>query len=107
MTYAWEADAKRNAPMPAGLSASEQLAYQSIAALVARWRMGAVTADQARKERKQIDQRYLIDKANEGYIQWTVELRKRIEIAQSKYRKERTIEAADLLSDVLDGFVRV
>jgi hypothetical protein len=107
MTFSWEAEAKRNAPMPAGLPASEQLAYQSIAALVARWRMGVVTAEQAKKERKQIDQRFLIDKANEGYIQWTVDLRKRIEVAQSKYRLERTIEAADLLSDVLDGFVRI
>ena len=93
--------------MPAGLPASEQLAYQSIAALVARYRMGTVTADQAVKERKQIDQRYLIDAANEGYIQWTVDLRRRIEVAHSRYRKERTVEAADVLSDVIDGFVRV
>ena len=107
MTYAWEAQAKRNAPMPAGLSASEQLAYQSIAALVARFRMGVVSAEQAKKERKQIDQRLLIGKANEGYIKWTVELRKRIEIAQSNYRRERTVEAADRMSDVLDGFVRI
>lgn len=107
MIFPWEAEAKRNAPMPSGLSASEQLAYQSIAALVTRWRMGAVTAEQAKKERKQIDQRFLMDLANEGYIQWTVELRKRIEIAQSNYRRERTVEAADVLSDVLDGFVRI
>ena len=107
MIFSWEAEAKRNAPMPACLPASEQLAYQSIAALVARWRMGAVTADQARKERKQIDQRYVIDSANEGYIKWTVDFRKKIEIAHAKYRKERTIEAADLLSDVIDGFVRI
>ena len=107
MIFSWETSAKRNAPMPAGLPASEQLAYQSIAALVARYRMGAVSVEQAQKERKQIDQRSLIDSANEGSIKWTVDLRRRIDIAQSRYRKERTDEAADLLSDVLDGFVRI
>ena len=107
MIFPWEAEAKRNAPMPVGLKASEQLAYQSIAMLVARYRIGAVSAEQAVKERKQIDQRYVIDSANEGYIQWTVDLRRRIEVAQSEYRRKRTVEAADRLSDVLDGFVRV
>ncbi len=107
MTFPWEADAKVNKPMPAGLKASEQVAYQALAHLTARWRLGVVSSEQAIKERKQIDQRYLIDAANEGYIKWTVDLRKRIEIAQSEYRKKRTVEAANVLSDVIDGFVRV
>lgn len=107
MVFPWENKAKRCEPMPDGLKQSEQLAYQSIALLAARYRLGGLSDEQAVADRKKIDQRYLIDAANEGYIQWTVELRKRIEIAQSKYRKERTIESADLLSDVLDGFVRI
>ena len=107
MTFSWENHAKRCEPMPAGLKGSEQAAYQAIAYLAARYRLGGMSDEQAVKERKQIDQRYVIDSANEGYIQWTVDLRKRIEVAQSKYRLERTIEAADLLSDVLDGFVRI
>lgn len=107
MTFPWENKAKRCEPMPDGLKQSEQLAYQSIALLAARYRLGGLSDEQAIKDRKKIDQRYLIDAANEGYIQWTVDLRKRIEIAQSNYRRERTVEAADVLSDVLDGFVRV
>jgi len=107
MVFPWENKAKRCEPMPDGLKQSEQLAYQSIALLAARYRLGGLSDEQAIKDRKKIDQRYLIDSANEGYIQWTVDLRKRIEVAQSKYRLERTIEAADLLSDVLDGFVRI
>lgn len=107
MTFPWENKAKRCEPMPDGLKQSEQLAYQSIALLAARYRLGGMSDEQAVKDRKKIDQRYVIDSANEGYIQWTVDLRKRIEIAQSRYRNERTREAADLLSDVLDGFVRI
>lgn len=107
MVFTWENKAKRCEPMPDGLKQSEQLAYQSIALLAARYRLGGLSDEQAIKDRKKIDQRYLIDAANEGYIQWTVDLRRRIEVAHSRYRKERTVEAADRLSDVIDGFVRV
>jgi len=107
MTFPWENKAKRCEPMPDGLKQSEQLAYQSIALLAARYRLGGLSDEQAIKERNKIDQRYLIDSANEGYIQWTVDLRRRIEVAQSEYRRKRTVEAADVLSDVIDGFVRV
>lgn len=107
MVFIWENKAKRCEPMPDGLKQSEQLAYQSIALLAARYRLGGLSDEQAIKERKQIDQRYLIDAANEGYIKWVSDLRVRIELAQSEYRKKRTVEAADRLSDVIDGFVRV
>ena len=93
--------------MPEGLKASEQRAYQTLALLTARWRMGAVPTGQAQRERKEIDRQYIIDAADEALNDWHVRLRKGIELAHARYRKERTIEAADLLSDVLDGFVRV
>ena len=107
MTYPWERQAKQNAPMPAGLKASEQRAYQTLALLTARYRAGYISADAAQRERKEIDRQYIIDAADEVLNDWHVRLRKGIELAHARYRKERTIEAADLLSDVLDGFVRV
>lgn len=106
MTFPWEADAKANKPMPAGLKASEQVAYQALAHLTARWRLGVVSSEQAIKERKQIDQRYLIDAANEGYIQWTVDVRRRVEMAVNRFRREPSIANANVMADVLDGFVR-
>lgn len=42
----------------------------------------------------------------ERLARWYADLRKNIEAAQNRYRKERTLEAADMLSDVLDGMVR-
>ena len=107
MKYEWENAAKRNAPMPNGLTASEQVAYQSIALLAARYRLGAVSAEQAQKERKDIDRAFAARLACDKASKWSVDLRKRIEIAHAKYRKEHTLEAADLLSNVIDGFVRI
>lgn len=107
MTFPWETEAKKNAPMPPGLPQADQLAYQSIALLVGRYRMGLVSADQAVRERKEIDAAYVKATALDGYRQWTVRFHKGVQVAHSKYRKERTLENADLLSDVIDGFVRL
>lgn len=106
MKYAWEQQAKRNEPMPEGLPIAGQAAYQALAALTARYKIGAVNAEQAKKERIEIDRAYGYRAAGDRLNEWTVALRKRIEIAHSRYRKERTVEAADRLSDTIDGFLR-
>ena len=106
MVFPWENKAKRCEPMPDGLKQSEQLAYQSIALLAARYRLGGLSDEQAVADRKKIDQRYLIDAANEGYIQWTVDVRRRVEIAVNQFRREPSIANANVMADVLDGFVR-
>lgn len=106
MVFPWENKAKRCEPMPDGLKQSEQLAYQSIALLAARYRLGGLSDEQAVADRKKIDQRYLIDAANEGYIQWTVDVRRRVEMAVNQFRREPSIANANVMADVLDGFVR-
>lgn len=106
MRYTWEKDAKQNKPMPDGLTQSEIRAFQSLALLTARYKLGGLTAEQAVKERGDIDRAFVADSGADAANKWVVGLRKRIEIAHSRYRKERTIAAADLLSDVIDGFVR-
>lgn len=106
MKYSWEMLAKRNQPMPGGLSSAEQRAYQSLALLTARYKLGGLTAEQAVKERKEIDKAFDHDAYCDRLNDWHISLTKNIEIAHARYRKERTIEAADLLSDVIDGFCR-
>ena len=106
MVFSWENKAKRCEPMPDGLKQSEQLAYQSIALLAARYRLGGLSDEQAIADRKKIDKRYLIDAANEGYIQWTVDVRRRVEMAVNRFRREPSIANANVMADVLDGFVR-
>ena len=106
MIYSWEKDAKANKPMPKGLRLSEQKAYMALSLLAARYKAGLVGVEQAQKERKEIDRAFASDCGADAANDWVVGLRKNIELAHAKYRKERTLEAADLLSDVIDGFVR-
>lgn len=106
MEYIWEQQAKRNDPMPDGLSGAEIKAYQSLSHLAARYKLGAINGENAKRERKEIDRAFASDSGAAAANAWVVGLRKRIEIAHSRYRKERTIEAADRLSDVIDGFIR-
>lgn len=42
--YSWENAAKRNQPMPDGLSSAEQRAFQSLALLTARYKLGGLRA---------------------------------------------------------------
>jgi len=107
MVYPWEKQAKMGEPMPDGLKQSEQLAYQALAYLTARYKLKKIDAEQAKAERKKIDQQYAINSANEGYIKWVTDLRTRIEIAHDRYRLDPTAENAELLSKVIDGFVRI
>jgi len=106
MEHSWEAMAKRNEPMPKDLSLPDQAAYQAIACLVVRFRLKAVSAEQAVREKAQIDKALDRWTANDAFVNWNVRLRKRIERAHARYRLERTIEAADYLSGVIDGFIR-
>ncbi len=92
--------------MPDGLSSAEIRAYQALSHLAARYKLNAITAEQAKRERTEIDRAFASDSGADAANDWVVGLRKRIQIAHAKYRKERTVEAADLLSDVIDGFVR-
>jgi len=107
MKYSWEQQAKRNEPMPDGLSLTDQMAYQTLAELAARYKKGAVSAEQAKRERAELDRAYAMRLACDEAAKWMVDLRVKIEIAHSKYRKDPTPENAKLLSDVIDGFVRI
>ncbi|MBR3561136.1 MAG: hypothetical protein IKN81_06400 [Oscillospiraceae bacterium] len=106
MERSLEALAKANEPMPENLSLTDQAAYQAIACLAVRFRLKAVTAEQAIKEKAQIDKAFARRTADDAFVNWNVRLRKRIKRAHARYRLERTIEAADYLSGVIDGFIR-
>jgi len=107
MKYSWETDAKLNKPMPDGLSLTDQMAYQTLAELAARYKMKAVSVEQAKRERAELDRAYAIRLAGDAAAKCMVDLRVKIELAHSIYRKDPTLENAKLLSDVLDGFVRL
>lgn len=107
MQYTWELSAKRNDPMPDGLSLTEQMAYQTLAELTARYKMGAVSAEQAKHERQELDRAFVIRLAGDNAAKWMTDFRAKIEIAHDRYRLNPTAENAEVLSKVIDGFVRI
>ena len=107
MKYAWEQQAKKNEPMPEGLSLTDQMAYQTLAELAARFKLGAVSAEQAKRERSELDKAYAIRLAGDAAAKWMTDFRVKIELAHARYRKDPTPENAKILSDVIDGFVRI
>lgn len=99
----YERSAMQNAPMPPGLKFPDQLMYQSLALLYARYRLGVVTREQASVEKKQ-----LLREHEAFSYRWSLgdhyaEIIKRTEAARTAYRKGRTIENADALLLAIDG----
>ena len=83
---------------------------EGLEALKERRSLRAITADQEMAKRGamiyEYDRRKRMAEGTERLARCHADLRKNIEAAQNRYRKERTLEAADMLSDVLDGMVR-
>lgn len=107
MELPYERQAMRAQPMPDGLSLEDQLMYQSLSILYARYKRNELTRAQATAEKGKLvyeyDRRNKIEAASSDLTKWHTELRKAIEAAQCRYRKEHTLEAADALSAALDG----
>ena len=106
MQFAYELQAKRGEPMPDGLSLVEQAGYQAVANLTARYKAGAVTAEQAKAESMAIDKAVRDGLVRERYIKHTSDLWADVEYAAIQYRKEPTIEHANEVMDIIYGFLR-
>ena len=98
--------AMRNGEMPDGLSWAEQHVFVSLRCLYWQYKWGNLQRDIASREKKRIlkkSEEIAFGEKNLKY--WTEQIRK-TELAKAAYRKDRTIENADALVDVLDGLKR-
>lgn len=105
MTFRYDREAKQGLPMPDGLTWAEQGTYQAVAALTARYTLGKIGAEQSKKEYAAIMSAYEQAAYRERLLAYHARLLADIELVHIRYRKERTVEAADELSDTLDGFL--
>lgn len=99
----YERSAMQNAPMPPGLTFPDQLMYQSLALLYARYRLKLISREQASKEKQQ-----LLREHETFLYRWKLgdhyaEVIRRTEAARTAYRKNRTTENADKLLQAIDG----
>lgn len=109
LSFPWERDAMNNLPMPEGLSLDDQKAYQALASLYGRYRLGLIERAAGSTEKGRIlyvwDKEKRMEESSSKLAQWHSRLRREIEGAQCQYRKERTLENADKLSRALDGIL--
>lgn len=109
MQFPYEKQAMRGEPMPKDLSLADQMAYQTLASMHSRFRIGAITREQGADEKKTLS--YTYNRAVEqrerevNLLKYHAELNTRIEHAANAYAKNRTIENADLLYKALYGMM--
>lgn len=109
LNFPWERDAMNNEPMPDGLPLEEQMAYQALAALYGRYRLKLITRDQGHEEKGRIiyalDLRRRQEDANRKLTKQTADMFRNIEGAANAYAKNRTLENADRLYQVIYGMI--
>lgn len=111
MKFQYEQQAARGDAMPDWLTQPDQLLYQSMAILYARYRAGFITRDAAVEEKGRLLYEWENNRARLEFAaclaEWHAKLRREIEAAQNAYRRDPSMETAEKLSKVLDGILTV
>lgn len=109
MVFPYEKQAMNREPIPDGLDWLDQKMYLSLRSLYADVQNGTISRETGILDKKKLAVSYQKERENESFNQkWarhTTQLWKGIESAQNSYRKNRTIENADRLSNAIAGFL--
>lgn len=109
MVFPYEKQAMNREPIPDGLDWLDQKMYLSLRNLYADVQNGTISRETGILDKKKLAVSYQKERENESFNQkWarhTTQLWKGIESAQNRYRKSRTIENADRLSNAIAGFL--
>lgn len=89
--------------MPKGMDYPDQILFLQLRLLYDSYKKGIITRDQATQEKVDLLREYqahkIIDKMGK---EWVDQI-KRTELARAAYRKEKTIENADMLLACVEG----
>ena len=99
--------AMRGGPMPKNLTPPNQVYFQGLAYLYARFRAGFIDRECGSVEKGEMLYQRDLSERKEAFsgrlIKHHAEQTRAVEAAQIAYQKNRTLENADRLSAVLDG----
>lgn len=105
--FPWESAACCGEPLPENLPLADQMAYMGLRNIYWAFHAGRLTVSMAHFEKNKLRKEYEAMKAKLAFddklTAHHVATIKAVEAAQCRYRKERTLEAADSLSAALDG----
>lgn len=105
MVFAYENEAKSGAPMPEGLTMAEQMYYQALALLSARYRFGGLSAENGVKEKRLLEREYANMAAKEKYISHVAHLWLEAECAAMAFGTKPNMENAYKLYEAIYGHV--
>ena len=99
----WERDAMAGLEMPDGLSYPDQILYLSLRMLYAQYFKKVIDRETATKEKKKLLDEYRCYQYREEMGNHWVEIIRLTDLARCDYKKNRTIENADRLVEIIEG----
>ena len=99
----WEKDAMAWLEMPDGLSYTDQILYLELRMLYHQYYQKVIDRETATKEKKKLLDEYRVNQFREEMGKQWVEVIRLTDIASCDYKKNRTIENADRLIEIIEG----
>ena len=99
----WEKDAMTGLEMPDGLSYPDQILYLEWRMLYHQYYQKVIDRETATKEKKKLLDEYRVNQFRAEIGKQWVEVIRLTDIARWDYKKNRTIENADRLIEIIEG----
>lgn len=95
--------AMKGEEMPDGMDYPEQVLFQSLSLLYARYREKHIDRDSAKEEKKKLLDEYQAYKLNWSMADKWCEIIKLTELARAEFRKDPTVDNAWKLVNIIEG----
>lgn len=99
----WEKKAQRGDPMPDGLEYPDQVLYQALAFLYARYQSNVIAKEDAQEEKRKLLEAYKAYQRNWKMADEWVEIIRRTELARAEFRKDPSVENGYKLIEIIEG----
>lgn len=99
----WEKDAMAGLEMPDGLSYPDQILYLELRMLYRQYYQKIIDRETAKKEKKKLLDEYRCYQYREEMGNHWVEIIRLTDLARCDYKKNRTLENADRLIEIIEG----
>lgn len=99
----WEKDAMAGLEIPKGLSYPDQILYLSLRMLYAQYFKKLIDRETATNEKKKLLDEYRVYQYREEMGKHWVEIIRLTDLARCDYKKNRTLENADRLVEIIEG----
>ena len=99
----YEKDAMAGLEMPDGLSYPDQILYMELRMLYHQYYQKVIDRETATKEKKKLLDEYRVNQFREEMGNHWVEIIRLTDLARCDYKKNRTLENADRLIEIMEG----